>query len=307
MVKEFEDAAFSAEPNAIVGPVKTPYGYHVLQVLEKSGERVQPLFEVSAAIRARLQDKKANELDKQIAQDLATRVAKLGSKPSDEQLRSLATGPITFNETDYVAKGDAPAGIGYDPAFTQALFSLRLGEVSPQPVATPRGQAVVKLADIRKPGVPPFAEVKQKVVAELVKKKQDEATVSAMKSAMAPGASLEEIAKKTGGKVETPDAFPKNGPIPGLGSGRAVLDAAFSANVGDVKGPFFIPDRGAVVLKVLEKTPFDEAAFAAQRDRIRESLRNQKSGRLMSALIAKRRSEMKIEINRELLARFGSA
>jgi peptidyl-prolyl cis-trans isomerase C len=33
--KEFEDAAFGAEENSIVGPVKTIYGYHVLQVLER--------------------------------------------------------------------------------------------------------------------------------------------------------------------------------------------------------------------------------------------------------------------------------
>jgi parvulin-like peptidyl-prolyl isomerase len=35
MVAEFEQAAFSAEPGTLVGPVKTDYGYHIIQVEEK--------------------------------------------------------------------------------------------------------------------------------------------------------------------------------------------------------------------------------------------------------------------------------
>ncbi len=47
-VKEFETAAFSAEPGTVTGPVKTTYGYHVIKVYEKlpagtrSFEEVKP-------------------------------------------------------------------------------------------------------------------------------------------------------------------------------------------------------------------------------------------------------------------------
>jgi len=35
MVKEFEKAAFEGQKGAIVGPVKTDFGYHLIKVLEQ--------------------------------------------------------------------------------------------------------------------------------------------------------------------------------------------------------------------------------------------------------------------------------
>lgn len=37
MVKEFDEVVFSAEVNTVQGPVKTQFGYHLLEVTERSG------------------------------------------------------------------------------------------------------------------------------------------------------------------------------------------------------------------------------------------------------------------------------
>ncbi len=303
MVKEFEDAAFGAAEKEIVGPVKTPFGFHVLQVTSRSAERVQPLFEVSASIRSRLEEQRAGDEAKRLARELADRVVKLGKKPSDDDLRKLTRPGVTFNETELLARGDAPAGIGPNPAFMQLLFELPVGEAS-EPVATARGEAILKPVEVKAAGPAAFGDVKVRVKAELAKKKQEETALAAARAAMAPGASLEEIAKAAGVKVETPDAFPKAGPVPGLGAGKALLDAAFSAAVGETKGPVWVADRGAAVLRVLEVTPFDADAFAKQKAEALDRLRQQKAGRLFQSLVQRLRTEARIEVNRELLARF---
>lgn len=303
MVKEFEEAAFGANVGEVVGPVKTPFGFHVLKVSGKSTERVQPLFEVSATIRAQLEEQRAADEARRLARELADRVVALGKKPSDDDLRKLTRPGVTFNETELLARGDAPAGIGPNQAFMQLLFELPVGEVS-EPVATARGEAILKPVEVKAAGPAAFADVKARVKADLVKQKQQETAMAAARAAMTPGASVEDVAKAAGVKVETPDAFPKAGPVPGLGASKGLLDAVFASAAGETKGPVWVADRGAAVFRVVELTPFDADAYAKQKAQSLERLRQQKAGRLFQALVQRLRADTKIEVNRELLARF---
>lgn len=54
--KEFEKAAFGAPENSIVGPVKTIYGYHILEVGEKRPAGVPPFEELKGKITAELRE-----------------------------------------------------------------------------------------------------------------------------------------------------------------------------------------------------------------------------------------------------------
>ena len=135
----------------------------------------------------------------------------------------------------------------------------------------------------------------------------DEATLASLRQAMTADATLEGIARKLNLKIETPDAFGKGGPIPGLGAPKAVLDAVFAAKPGELKGPITVAARGAVVVRVDSVTPFETAAFEKEKDTLKEGMRGQKSNRLLQALVQKKRSDLKIEFNRELLSKMGGS
>ena len=61
MVKEFEDAAFTAEIGAVVGPVQTQFGYHLIKVEAKSQANVFPFDEVKDQIKRTLLQQKQNQ------------------------------------------------------------------------------------------------------------------------------------------------------------------------------------------------------------------------------------------------------
>src|SRR5207244_13133518 len=85
---------------------------------------------------------------------------KVSRSSSDEDLRKLADDIVSFDASDWVTAQSVVPGIGYAPAFMKAAFQLQKAEVSPQAISTSRGPAIVKVADVKPPGIPDFAEVK---------------------------------------------------------------------------------------------------------------------------------------------------
>src|SRR5215203_3840058 len=60
-VPTFEEAAFGADEGEIVGPVKTQFGYHLLEVTEKKPQQTRPLSEVEPQIRSQLSSAQQSE------------------------------------------------------------------------------------------------------------------------------------------------------------------------------------------------------------------------------------------------------
>jgi len=60
-VPEFEEATFGAEQGEIVGPVKTEFGYHIIEVTDAKPEQTRPLSEVESQIRSQLSTEEQSE------------------------------------------------------------------------------------------------------------------------------------------------------------------------------------------------------------------------------------------------------
>jgi len=69
-VKEFEEAAFAAAPGAVVGPVKTTYGYHVVKVHEKKAAGARSFEEVKPQLLAELREQAQRDAFEGLITDL---------------------------------------------------------------------------------------------------------------------------------------------------------------------------------------------------------------------------------------------
>lgn len=99
MVKAFEEAAFGAKEGAVVGPVETQFGYHIIKVFEKTAARQREFDEVKDSILTSLKARKKSK---------ATRTI-LATLKKDAKVEVLEPG-ISLD-----AKKKSPLGVGGAP------------------------------------------------------------------------------------------------------------------------------------------------------------------------------------------------
>jgi peptidyl-prolyl cis-trans isomerase D len=306
MVKEFEDAAFNAKPGEVAGPVHSPFGYHLIQALDRRPASVVPFAEAKEQIKARLAFTRAGELAQTKAKALAAQLAK--DKPkSNDALAALAksTPGATYAETGKFGAQDPIVGLGRVQSLNAAAFAIKKGEVT-DAVQVPRGWAVLYLKDVYEPRVPQLADVEPRVRQALLLQKQQEAALQKLKEEKAGGKTLDQIAADLGVAVKESPEFGAQGAIPGLGLNPQLARAALSLETGKLGEPM-ADAQGAILFEVKERKSWDPIQFAQAREQTRSSLEQEKLGQLLAALVERRKREIGVEYNRQLLDQFGIA
>jgi len=307
MVKEFEDAAFGAETGKLVGPVKSSFGYHLLEVTDKRPGGQRPFEEVKEQIRARLGAEKVQQLAEAKAKELAGRLA--SDKPrSAADLRALAqqNPGVTYAESGRFGAQDPVPGLGPNPAFAASAFSLKKGEVS-QAVQVPQGWVILYLKDVYPARTPVLADVEPRVRAALARQKMQAEAMRRLEEArrqMAQGKTLDQVAAELGVEAKETAEFGGQGMIPGIGNNPELVRSALSLQAGQIGGP--VADaQGALLFQVTEHKGWDPKQYASNREQTRATLMQDRLGRLQAALIAQRRRELNVTYDRRFLEQYG--
>ncbi|HXO22775.1 MAG TPA: peptidylprolyl isomerase [Thermoanaerobaculia bacterium] len=306
MVKEFEDAAFAAEPHKLVGPIHSSFGYHLLEVLDRRPAGLQPYAEARQQIAAKLSMQRVQSLAEGKAKAAAERLAK--DKPKGpEGLEALAKEDplLTFDSAKF-GKDDFIPGLGRSQPFSTAAFGLQKGQVSP-PIQVPRGWAILYLKDIVPPRVPELAEVEPKVRVAVANRKQEQLAMDRLnqiKQQVAGGKTLDQAAAALGLQAKESQEFGGTGMVPGLGFNPQLAQAALALQPGQVGGP--VADaQGAILFQVIDHKGWDPKLFAAAREQTRSRLEGEKLQRLLSAMVEQRKRDLGVTYDPQLLESLG--
>ncbi len=305
MVKPFEDAAFGAAIGTVIGPIKTQFGYHLIEVLEKRAGGAMPFEEAAPMMQQRLTAENSALASETRARELAKKLASDKPKSADA-LKPLAADPaqgIVFGETGPFTQQEPIKDLGYAPAVASAAFALQKGGVS-EPVQTSRGWAVLYLKDIKAPRIPDLKDVEPRVRAAVARQRQQDAALEQLRQAKSAGKTLDQIGGELGLEIKESSEFGATGAIPGIGANPELAKSALALSTGQMGDP--VTDaQGALLFEVKERKSWDPIQFAAAREQTRESLRRQKLNDLESALLERRRRELDVRFSPQLLEQFG--
>ncbi len=289
-VKPFEDAVFRSRVGEIVGPVRTPFGWHVIKVTGKDKREVKI---ADLAMRIKASNKTVDDAFNK-AQDFAYLSKDEGFDKSAETSR------FDVLETPSFPKGSYVPGIGMNDAVMNFAFTSKLGAIS-DPMTISNGVGVFKVTELREDGIRPFDDAKSAIripVLRVKKLAKIKDKVDKFSSSLNPSSDLLDAAKQVPAVTAMRTGpFTPVGAVNGIGRDPKFIGEALALKPGEISKPF---DglRGYFIVKLITKTPFDSVRFAAERNTLRDQILQEKKSRTMNDWMTALREKADIVDNR---------
>ena len=294
---QFDSAAFSLPINAISEPVLTQFGYHVIQVTKRTGDKATGRH---VLIPIDLSGSHRDHVDAE-----ADTLERVGAEKTDPAALDSAakTLHLTVLRADPVAEGGRlQIGRLVVPDAAVWAFQHKPGETSPV-IETPIADYIFRLDSLHAAGVPPLAEIRP-AVEEAVRDEQKRSKardiaktfLAKVDAGATPGAVAEAM------KLPHREFGPFTRVDPPL-TNPAVIGAAFGLKVGEHSGVLDTKD-GLYVIEVLAHTPADSAEFVKKLDELRaKEVRQARQDRIRNYLTALREQAKIVDDRAELQQR----
>lgn len=260
MVKPFEDAVFGLQAGTVSEPVKSEFGWHVIQLREIKPGQGKAFEEV----RGELEGELAASARERAFNDLAGRlVDQINQNPTTLAPAAKAVG-LTVQTLGPFSRGNA-TGVAAVPAVLREAFSEQLiqdGTASDPIEIAPNHSVVIRVAKHVPEQALPLAQAREAVIAAIRADRAQKAAAKAADALLAEvkaGGDLLALAKAKGYLAQEVPGVPRGAPIPtpqaneamfaaprpaagkvspgkvDLGQGRFVVFAVKQVNMRDLK------------------------------------------------------------------------
>jgi len=295
MVQAFEKAAFAGKTGEVLGPVRTPFGLHIIKILGRDNREVT-IAHILMKITPSSQSKN----------DIADRAKDFAYNARESEFSKEAQqSGFEVRETQIQEKATVIPGIGINESAVHWAFGAKVGAVS-DPYTVTNGSVVLCVSEAKNAGVRTFEEMKEALrPLALRKKKMDRVKELAAqaRATLAPGDSLAKLASGNPPvQVQLTGSFTAGGTVLGIGRDLEFIGAVTGLKIGEISPPV-MGIRGAYLIQLLSRTAFDSTAFAAQKDVLRSRTLQEKRSRFLSEWVAKLKEKADIEDRRDMFYR----
>jgi len=290
MVKPFEDAAFNAPLNKVIGPVETRFGFHLIRVDDRKVENGEPQVKVSHILLK--VDVGPNTLD-----NLASE-ARIFTFDAEDQGFEKALNYYKL-EADTTQMGVTEdnyyyPGLGFVPNLTRWAFRNKAGAITEQPFETQDKIIVAQIIEEKPESYQSFSDLKPTLERQLRQEKKDELSRQIALELAKTEKNLYEL------KDENPltvfgseEAITLKNPPAQFRNNPVFNDLVRMADLNEIVGPVKT-SRGYTLIQIMKKSAFDDKGFRVQQESIRQRLRRDKETVVIEAFLSKLKEEAEI-------------
>lgn len=286
MVPAFEQAVFNAANGAIVGPIETQFGLHIIKVTGKA----QKSITASEVVRTIRPSDKTYEAERRKAAEF-----QMAAEDGGFQEAIMASGLSALPTGEFTKRSMVP-GIGFNNQVTQFAFNARKGAVS-DIIDTENGFVIMTVTDRNDSGYSRLQGDLQSQIEDLLRQqKKGEALEATLAEAYAAsGNDLAAAAKTLEGATLSSKAdirFSRQQSIDPY-----IMEAIAALQPGQVSSPVETAD-GRAIIALQGKTYPGNPDLEAERQRLRPQLQQAKTRQLIDEYFQAERATATIEDNR---------
>jgi len=299
MVAPFEEALFAMQPGEISEPVKSPFGYHIIEL-----ENVQP-GDVKTFEEAR--DDLLVEYRHRTAEDIfyskAERLYEMTFESPDSLEPAAAELDLQIKHIDRMPRSGG-SGLAANPKVIDAAYSVAVLDEreNSEPIEVEDGHVVVlRVSAHNEAAAQPMAEVRDNIVNRLKREAARERTGETGAQAVTRlenGESPETVAESFDAQFNETRAVSRNATeVPAL-----IKEAVFAAELDNDRsvGGLTLSDGSFAAWILTSIVPGDAQTLSdEERAQLRQQLARAAGGEDLSAYIAQMRGSAKIVVNSE--------